>query len=80
MHKMKVDAHGKGVYTHKDHFNAQAPLYTLLPGENMMLGVKLFIDLFIGCPGLLVAVSCLGLCLSVCPLERALRGERERQP
>lgn len=51
-------------------------LYTLLPGENMMLGVKLFIDLFIGCPGLLVAVSCLGLCLSVCPLERALK----RQP
>lgn len=43
----------------------------------MMLGVKLFIDPFIACPSLLVVVSCLGLCVSVCVYLKGLSGERD---
>lgn len=62
--------------THTSLKHASPSVYITARG-NMMLGVKLFIDPFIACPRLLVVVSCLGLCVNVCPLERALRGERQ---
>lgn len=40
----------------------------------MMLQVKLFIDPFIAFSSLLFVMSCLGLCVSVCLLERAFMG------
>lgn len=43
----------------------------------MMLGVKLFIDLFIANASLLVGMSCLGLCSSVCVHLKGLSRERD---